>query len=582
MTTITIDRNITIPLRDGTHTSADLYRPAGNGALPVLLQRTPYNKQASGGYYQTFAMRAAEAGFAVVIQDVRGRYNSGGKFHPFVQEQPDGFDTCDWIVNQPWCNGRIGMFGGSYVGLTQWQAALAGAPGLEAIAPHVTASDYHDGWTYQGGAFNLFFNYSWATGLTFETAGRRRAIDPLDPVFLDNLERVDNLDRFIALSPHDHDKTLLDLGPWYQEWIDHPALDAYWDHLNIAGKYGQLDIASFNSGGWYDVFLGGTIANYVGMKWEGGGERAKQGSRLLIGPWSHATASLGGAAGDYFPGALGAPDAVDMHGQWIRFFDRWLRDHDATGFDAEPPVSIFVMGENRWRSESAWPLERAVATEFFLGSGGRANTAGGDGALLRDLPGDQHSTPDHYLSDPRDPVPTAGGQLCCPVHWSPSGAFDQKRVESRQDVLVYTSAPFDVPTEITGPVTVVLYAASSAVDTDLTAKLVDACPCGCARNLTDGIVRARYRASQRTETLLTPNEVERYEIDLWATSVVLQPGHALRLEIASSNFPRFDRNMQTGGLQATTHLDDSVVAMQTVLHDADHPSRLVVQIVPAE
>ena len=580
MTTISIERNVQIPLRDGTRTSADIYRPSGGGALPVLLQRTPYNKNASGGYYQVFAIRAASAGYAVVIQDVRGRYNSGGAFHPFVQEQPDGFDTCEWIVSQPWCNGRIGMFGGSYVGLTQWQAALAGAPGLEAVAPHVTASDYHDGWTYQGGAFNYYFNYSWATGLTAETAGRRRVIDPADPGFAANLERVDDLNRFIAQSPLDHDTTLLDLGPWYQEWLDHHELDAYWDHLNVAGRFAELDIASFNSGGWYDVFLGGTIANYYGMKHAGGGERAREGSRLLIGPWSHATASLGGAAGDYNPGALGSPDAIDLHGQWIGFFDRWLRDHEPTESANEAPVSIFVMGENRWRPEAAWPIERAVATEFFLGSGGRANSAGGDGKLLADLPASQHSTPDHYLSDPRDPVPTVGGQLCCPVHWSPSGALNQNAVEARSDVLVYTSDPIESPTEISGPVTVILYAATSALDTDFTAKLVDCCPCGCVRNLTDGIIRARYRRSHRTATPVTPNEIERYEIDLWATSVVMAPGHALRLEIASSNFPRFDRNMQTGGIQATTPLAEAVVAHQTVLHDADHPSRLVVQIVP--
>jgi putative CocE/NonD family hydrolase len=580
MTTITIDRNIRIPLRDGVLTSADLYRPAGQERLPVLLQRTPYNKNASGGYYQAFAMRAATAGYAVVIQDVRGRYNSGGDFHPFVQEQPDGVDTCAWIIEQPWSNGRIGMFGGSYVGLTQWQAALAGAPGIEAVAPHVTASDYHDGWTYQGGAFNYYFNYSWATGLTAETATRRRAIDADDPIVAANLERFDDLNRFIGNTPLNHDATLLDLGPWYGEWLAHPALDAYWDHLNVAGRYQELSIASFNSGGWYDVFLGGTIANFMGMKWQGKTERARSGSRLLIGPWSHATATAGGASGDYYPGAVGAPDGIDLQGQWLRFFDRWLRDSATAAYDAEPPVSIFVMGENRWRHEESWPIERAIATEFFLGSGGRANTAAGDGRLLGSVASGDHATPDHYLSDPRDPVPTAGGQLCCPVHWSPSGAFDQKGVEARSDVLVYTSDALEQPTEISGPVTVILYAASSAIDTDFTAKLVDVCPCGCARNLTDGIIRARFRNSPRDAEFLTPGTVERYEIDLWATSIVVQPGHALRLEIASSNFPRFDRNLQNGKEQATSSLDEAVVAHQTVRHDHDYPSRLIVHIVP--
>lgn len=579
MTTITVERNVTVPMRDGVALAADLYRPVGAGPMPVLLQRTPYNKTNPLANTTAFALRAAEAGFAVLVQDVRGRYNSGGTFTPFFQEQPDGYDTCAWIGEQPWSNGRIGMFGGSYVGLTQWQAALAEAPGLQALAPHVTASDYHDGWTYQGGAFSLYFNYSWGTGLATETASRRSAIDPDDPAYRAILERVDDLNMFLAKTPLDHDETLLDLGPWYRDWLDHPELDPFWDSINVAGRYRDLSVATLNTAGWYDVFLGGSIANYLGMRWHGKDEQARQGARLLVGPWSHQTASAGGAIGQYWPGSLSAPDAVDLAGLQLRFFDRWLRDSD-NGLDREPPVTIFVMGENVWRQEESWPLERAIATELFLGSGGRANSAGGDGKLLRDLPRPGETTPDHFLSDPRDPVPTTGGQLCCPVHWSPSGAFDQQAVEARSDLLVYTTAPFDAPTEVTGPVTVILYAVSSAVDCDWTAKLVDVCPCGCARNLTDGIIRARYRKSPREATLLTPGEVERYEIDLWATSVLLAPGHALRLEIASSNFPRFDRNLQTGGVQATTPLSESVVAHQTVLHDADHPSRLVVQIMP--
>jgi putative CocE/NonD family hydrolase len=577
--TVLVERNITVPMRDGVLLAADLYRPAGAGRVPVLLQRTPYNKTASLGLYQSYALRAAEAGFAVVMQDVRGRFNSGGVFNPFLQEQPDGYDTCAWIMEQPWSNGRIGMFGGSYVGMTQWQAALAGAPGLEAIAPHVTAADYHDGWTYQGGAFSLYFNYSWGTGLALETAARRRAIDANDPGAAIMIERADDLNRFLPMTPLDHDADFIDLAPYYQDWLDHPDLDAYWDHLNVAGRYDTLDIASLNMAGWHDIFLGGSLANYIGMSRYGTTERARTGARLLVGPWSHQTASSGGPIGSYWPGVLSAPDAIDLVGIQLRFFDRWLRDND-TGLDTEPPVQIYVMGEHRWRKEERWPLERAEAVEFFLASGGRANTLSGDGRLLRDVPGEEQAAPDHYLSDPRDPVPTTGGQLCCPVHWSPSGVFDQRSVEARPDVLVYTTEPFAAPTEITGPVTVILYAASSAVDCDWTAKLVEVGPCGCARNLTDGILRARYRTSMREAALLTPGQVERYEIDLWSTSILLPAGHSLRLEIASSNFPRFDRNLQNGGIQATTPLSDAVVAHQTVFHDPEHPSRLIVQVVP--
>jgi putative CocE/NonD family hydrolase len=575
---VTVERHLSIPMRDGVLLAADLYRPSGSGALPTLLQRTPYNKSGPNGVFQAYALRAAEAGFAVIVQDVRGRFNSSGNFTAFDQEQLDGYDTCEWITGQTWSNGRIGMFGGSYVGLTQWQAVLAGAPGLQAIAPGVTASDYHDGWTYQGGAFNYYFNYSWGTGLATETASRRLAVDPSSTGYGEMILRADGMDTYITQTPLNHDKSLLENAAYYQTWLDHPSLDSYWDGINVAGRYGEIDVATLNMGGWHDIFLGGTLANYLGMHWHGKTERARSTSRLIVGPWSHATFTSGGAVGDYWPGVLSSSDAIDLPGIQLRFFDRWLRDAD-NGYEKESPVSIFIMGENRWRNEDSWPLERATATELFLGSGGRANTLNGDGALLRDLPSREQSVPDQYLSDPRDPVPTGGGQLCCPMHWSPSGVYDQRKIESRADVLVYTMDPVDEPTEITGPVTLILYAASSALDCDWTAKLVDVCPCGCAYNLTDGILRARYRDSMREPTLLTSGEATRFEVDLWATSVLLAPGHALRLEIASSNFPRFDRNLQTGGDQATTPLCEAIVAHQTVLHDSDHPSRLVVQTV---
>jgi hypothetical protein len=577
---ISVERNLGIPMRDGVVLSGDLYRPSASGRYPTLLQRTPYNKNASGGISQAYALRAAEAGYAVIVQDVRGRFNSGGEFRAFEQEQPDGFDTCAWICEQPWSNGRIGTFGGSYVGLTQWQAVLAGAPGLQAIAPVVTASDYHNGWTYQGGAFNLYFNYSWTTaGLALETAGRRLAADSEQTGQRELISRIDHMDTALAETPLDHDRVLLDHAAYYQDWLDHPDLDDYWDHLNVAGKYESITIPSLNIGGWHDIFLGGTLANYIGISRRGKTAQARHGSRLIVGPWSHQSYSYGTPIGDYWPGVLSASDAIDAVGQQLRFFDRWLRDIEPNAV-TDAPVSIFVMGDNVWREEETWPIERAEVVELFLGSGGRANTAAGDGKLSRDIPGGDQTTPDNFLSDPRNPVPTAGGQLCCHMHWSPSGVYDQREIEARSDVLVYTTEPFAERTEITGPVSVILYAASSARDCDWTAKLVDVCPCGCARNITDGIIRARYRNSMRTPSLLTPGQVERYDIDLWSTSIALPAGHSLRLEIASSNFPRFDRNLQTGGLQATTSLAESVVAHQTVLHDREHPSRLIVQVVP--
>lgn len=577
--TLTFERNVAIPMRDGVILRADVYRPAAAGRFPVLLQRTPYNKGATGQQASNFALRAAGLGYAVVVQDTRGRWASDGDFHTFAYERADGVDTCAWIIDQPWANGRIGMFGQSYVGLTQWQAALGAAPGLQAIVPVVTASDYHDGWTYQGGAFQLHFNSTWSTSLASETAARRRAVDPQHPGLAAMIARTDEPLAAASITPLDADAALMDLAPYYREWLAHPALDAFWDDLNVEGRFGELDLPALHVGGWYDIFLGGTLATYTGMRAGAKTQAMRDAQRLLIGPWSHLSINGSGPIGSWWPGAMGLADSIDLYGKHLRFYDRWLRDID-NGIDAEPPVEIFVMGENRWRQEPAWPIARATAVEWFLGSRGGANTRHGNGVLLRDPASGADTRPDHYLSDPANPVPTAGGQLCCIAHGAGAGVCDQRAIEDRPDVLVYTGPAVTSPTEVTGPVTAILYAASSAPDCDFTAKLVEVLPCGCARNLTDGIIRSRYRRSQRVGTLLTTGVVERYDIDMWATSIVLMPGHRLRVEIASSNFPRFDRNPQTGADPATTPLAEMAVAHQTVMHDAEHPSRIVVHVVP--
>ncbi|MEA2529149.1 MAG: uncharacterized protein QOF01_3997 [Thermomicrobiales bacterium] len=576
---VTFERNLPVPMRDGTVLYADVYRPAAPGKYPVLLQRTPYDK-ASGVGPGAFAVRAAGEGYAVVVQDTRGRWQSEGTFYAFPFERQDGVDTAVWINEQPWANGRIGMFGQSYVGLTQWQAALGGAPGLQAIVPGVTAADYHEGWTYQGGAFELNFNLSWVlTFLASDTARRRVDADPSFAAKRDELlDRIDGMDAQFDRMPLAGDELLRDLAPYYDDWLAHPAHDEFWDKLKIDGNYGELDVAAFHVGAWYDIFLGGTIQNYVGMRSGAKTERARKAQRLLIGPWTHVTPITMSAVGEFDPGVRASHVAIDFDGIHLRWYDRWLRDID-NGVDDEPPVRIFVMGANRWRSEQEWPLARTRYVDWFFHSDGRANTLNGDGVLAQDSPGPATKRPDSFLYNPLDPVPTKGGGLCCNFYWSQGGQFDQREIETRADVLCYTSPPLEQDLEVTGPVKVVLYAASSAVDTDFTAKLVDVCPCGCARNLTDGIIRARYRESMRTEKLLRPGEVERYEIDLWATSNLFRAGHQIRVEISSSNFPRFDRNPNTGGVIATATKDDCLPALQTIYHDQDHPSRIVLPVI---
>jgi putative CocE/NonD family hydrolase len=569
---LVVERNVDVPMRDGAILRADVYRPAAPGRYPVLLTRTPYNKARlimAGSALDP--VEGAERGYAVVLQDVRGRYASDGEFNPFFQEIYDGYDTVEWAGTRDWSDGNVGMYGGSYGGATQWLAAITAPPHLKTIVPMITASDYHEGWAYQGGAFEWGFGVSWVmTALAAEKVLR----DDAAPQVVDDLVwAIDHMrEAFLYLPLRDLPYLKNDLAPYFFDWLAHPDDDPYWEVIRIASRYGKVRVPSLNIGGWYDIFLGGTVANYLGMRERGGSETAKRGSRLWIGPWLHALppGSLVGAHDFGMRSAdANSPLRYDFHGQVFRWFDRWLKGAD-NGVDREPPVRIFQMGTSRWHEEAEWPPARVRATDYFLHSDGHANTLSGDGSLSRTAPNDE--PPDRFIYDPATPVPTRGGQLCCYPNSLPSGAFDQREVELRPDVLVYSTASLERDLEVTGPIRVVLWAASSAPDTDFTAKLVDVAENGYARNLTDGIIRARYREGTSRQRLIEPNRVYEYTIDLWATSNVFLAGHRIRLEISSSNFPRFDRNPNTGhpfGIDAELR-----TAQQTIYHDAAHPSRV--------
>ena len=579
---VKFESNLPVRLRDGTMTYADVFRPDKSGRFPALLQRTPYDK--SGPFSRSLmidSMRAALSGYAVVIQDVRGRFTSEGEYRSFVNEQNDGYDSVEWVASQPWCDGKVGMFGGSYVGATQWLAASSAPPSLAGIAPGITASNYHEGWTYQGGAFELVFNLGWSMGKTtgnWDNLSKRLSLsgDLLQKL----LDSTDNMGAALRHLPmKDWPDLKGDLAPYYYDWLAHPEYDDFWKRVCIEEYHSQIDVPAFNYGGWYDIFLGGTLRNFTRMREMGATETARRGQRLLIGPWVHpgATAGFPGTpVGASYFGVRSYSSVQDVHGRQLRFYDHFLRDMD-NGVADEKPVRIFVMGDNVWRDEDDWPLERAQPTPYFLHSAGRANTLNGDGSLSTDPPG--HEPPDVFLYNPADPVPTTGGGLCCYDQFGNPGAFDQSAVEARADVLVYSTPPLERDTEVTGPITVTLYAASSASDTDFTAKLVDVCPADeCARNLTDGIIRARYRVPRSPAQLITPGQVYEYTIDLWATSNVFKRGHRIRLEVSSSNFPRFDRNTNTGNVIA----EDAafIPATQTVLHDDQHRSHVTLPVVP--
>jgi uncharacterized protein len=563
---IMAEHGVKMKTRDGVTLRADVYWPAAEGKYPTLLQRTPYNKDNTA----EFARKAAAQGYLVVVQDVRGRYSSEGEWYTFKHESDDGYDSVEWAAQLPHSNGKVGMFGGSYVGATQMLAAIAHPPHLAGICPVVTASNYHENWAYQGGAFEQWFNESWTSGL---------AQDTLDRVIRDNTNArvgatvlpLDQYPVFNIPPPQNAAALTGRLAPYFLDWLAHPGYDDYWKQWSIEENYEKIQVPALTIAAWYDIFQGGSLRNYMGMKAHGGTEAARNGQHLLVTIGGHS--GSGRKIGDVdFGPAAARFDENDVTLEWYDYLFKGKQNE----FASAKPVKIFVMGLNEWRNEESWPLERAKSTSYFLLSQGNANSASGDGVLSTAA---AHSeSADTYAYDPANPAPTVGGPLCCDsTHLAP-GPRDQKEVEARPDVLVYSTPPLEESLEVTGPVTLDLFAKSSAVDTDFTAKLVDVGPDGFARNLTEGILRTRYRESTTgAPQPITPGQVYEYKIDLWSTSNVFLKGHRIRLEVSSSNFPRFDRNLNTGKDDATDA--EMVKATNTVLHDAAHPSALILPVV---
>ena len=552
---ITIERNVVMKTRDGVALRADIYRPAGEGTFPVLLQRTPYNKVNAAEFGST----AAGRGFMVVVQDVRGRYQSDGQWYPFKNETADGYDTVEWAAVLPHSNGKVGMFGGSYVGATQMLAAIGHPPHLAGICPVVTASNYHENWTYQGGAFEQWFNQSWTSGLAQDTVNRAveagsnamvgSTVLPLKKYPLYNLQLQGDQADWTA-----------HFAPYFLDWLDHPLYDSYWKPWAIEEQYASIQVPALTIAAWYDLFQGGSLRNYIGLRAGAGNSAARAGQRLIIAIGGHSGWSRTVGTVDFGPDA-----PFDENGVTLAWYE-YLFQGKQNEFATEKPVKLFVMGENKWRYEDDWPLKRAQETKYMLHSCGNANSSSGSGFLYTGNAEFRCEGPDHYTYDPANPVPTVGGPLCCDSEHLATGARDQAEVEKRNDVLVYSTQPLSEDTEVTGPVTLDLFAQSSAADTDFTAKLVDLWPNGFAQNLTEGILRARFRNGTSKADPIVPGKIYEYTIDLWSTSNVFLKGHKIRLEISSSNFPRFDRNLNTGKDAATS--SDFVKAENTIYHNS--------------
>ncbi len=572
---ILVEKHVPCQMRDGVTLYADIYRPHQEGEFPVLLTRLPYNKDLpfySHRYLDTHRM--VQNGYVVIVQDVRGRFHSEGEFYPFLYEAEDGYDTVEWAASLPYSNGKVGMFGLSYYGFTQLLAATEQPPHLQAMVPAMTLNDWRNNSLDKGGKFLVASSETWALESVAPEELRRKYGDSDEYRML--MEKMagyyDRLEEWYSYKPVQEWPPLKELGAaaYFFDMLEGNVTDEMAQRMSILEKYHQIQLPAYHIAGWYDNLLQSTLKNYMELKKQG---QAMQ--KLIIGPWGHGVFSsvIGErnfglrASGDWIDGK---DDLTALH---IRWFDHWLKGEETVLRD-EAPVRLFVMGINEWRDEQEWPIARAKYVPYYLHSEGKANSRFGDGWLSWEKPL-LDEPEDMFVYDPANPVPTnGGGTLYAGVQTM--GPKDQRQLEAREDVLVYTSEPLAKPLEVTGPVQVKLWAKTSAVDTDFTAKLVDVFPDGTAYNLTDGVVRAKYRnGTDQGEQI--QNEILEYTIDLWPTSNVFLPDHRIRVEISSSNFPRYDTNVNTGDTMISSNVHQT--AEQTIYHQEIYPSHIILPVV---
>jgi putative CocE/NonD family hydrolase len=547
---VLLETDVPATMRDGLVLRADILRPDGPGPFPAILIRTPYGK--ADEWRDSFAIRAARAGYVVVAQDVRGRYASDGVFRPYQQEGKDGYDTVEWVASLPYVNGKVGMAGLSYPGAVQWLAAMEKPPHLVTITPLMCFSNARH-FFFTGGAWDLSWISWFYLNIAPDARARAGLPGPGTETAADELweKHGEEWLRFLPLSEL---PALRDTAPSYYDWLAHPEDGPYWDFANVEARYGEIEIPALNLSGWHDEGYGpaGAIRNFRGTR--------KNGSRLVIGPWRHGTPRLDRIREGELD--FGVNAGLDHDALLLRWFDRYLKGVE-NGLDREKPVAIFVMGENAWREEDDWPLERRVENPYYLRSGGKLT--------LEPPVGDEPS--DGYDYDPLDPVvdPHEGAQ----------GPYDQSRLETRKDILVYETAPLERDVEVTGHISVELFVSSSARDTDFVVRLLDVYPDGRAFNLmspTVEVIRARYRDGEDRLNLLEPGEVVPIRLTRLVTSNLFRAGHRMRIHVTSSLFPHFDRNPNTGDpIGASSRTE---VAHQTIHHGASYPSRIILPVIP--
>ena len=566
---VTVERDVPSAMRDGVVLRADVYRPENPGAYPVLVLRTPYDKRVAQQITYQHPTWYARRGYVVVVQDPRGRFTSDGDFRPFQDEPEDTADTIAWAARLPGANGKVATYGFSYPGANQLLGASEQPEPLVCIAPGFTSSDFYDGWTYVGGAFSLAFVVSWVQPLLALPEALKRGDLPAAIALASQANSFPDLywTQPLEAFPLFQDN---DVAPYFFEWLEHDARDEYWKALSIRERWDRIVVPALHFGGWYDSFVEGTLENYAALAARAGDDPSRL-QRLVLGPWLHIPWAQYAGVRNFGDDARNRIDELQL-----AWFDYWLKGEG--DIDAWAPVQLFTMGENVWRDHDSWPPPGIQLEEWHLRSSGRATSVSGDGALTRELPADD--PPDVYAFNPGWPVSSLGGRSCCVDEVAPMGPLEQSRVEIRNDVLVYSTPVLERDIEVTGTVELVLFAATDAVDTDWTAKLVDVDERGYAINLCDGIVRARYRESLEHPTPIERNRVYEYRIKVGSTSNLFRRGHRIRLEVSSSNFPMFDINPNNGQRSGEATLLQARVATQAVFHDSMRPSRLLLPVRP--
>ena len=563
---VLVEKNVDIPMRDGVILRADVYRPADahepGQAVPGVVTRTPYDKEVFGAAVvgvMPNALKLAERGYAVVVVDTRGRYASEGEFKPFHQEGPDGYDTLEWVAAQDWCDGGTAIYGASYVGATTLLAARERPPSLRCAIPIITADDYYDGWTYQGGVFQLGFIGLWGSGLAATGYLQQQHNRPPESAQEMTDALTGNAFRLLGSRPLSSMSGISAEGvaPYWHEWLEHETRDEYWESVRHSADYSRYTVPMLHIGGWFDIFGIGTVRNFRGMTAAGNAPQ-----HLIMGPWAHTNYDRW--LGELEFGPTGPAAGANVLADLNAFLDLHLK-----GKGQElAPVRWFLMGANEWRTAESWPPPNAEERTLYLASNGGATMHYGDGRLVDECPAEDQRW-DEYMFSGYKPVMTNGGSTLQVAIGMP-GPQDQTRAESRDDVLCYTSEPLPEALDAAGPVEVDVWFSSDRTDTDITAKLVDVHPDGKPVSLTDGIMRARFREGFDREVTLAPDEVAKVTVDLASIGHRFEAGHRIRLEVSSSNYPRFMVNSNDGG--SVNSSTECLTAINRIRRGGEYPS----------